>query len=42
MGDALDRACVPTGMKAGVCTTPCAVRISPRRARAVAGEQLEM
>ena len=25
-------ACVPTGMKAGVRTTPCAVAISPRRA----------
>src|SRR5512143_497875 len=24
--------CVPTGMNAGVCTTPCAVVISPRRA----------
>ena len=24
--------CVPTGMKAGVCTRPCGVRISPRRA----------
>ena len=23
---------VPTGMKAGVCTTPCGVRISPHRA----------
>ena len=30
--DALDRACVPTGMKAGVCTAPCAVVISPARA----------
>src|SRR5476649_2171092 len=25
-------ACVPTGMKAGVCTAPCGVTISPRRA----------
>src|ERR1700758_5032633 len=25
-------ACVPTGMKAGVRTTPCAVAISPQRA----------
>ena len=23
---------VPTGMKAGVCTTPCGVRSTPRRA----------
>ena len=27
---------VPTGMNAGVCTTPCGVVSSPRRARAVA------
>jgi len=25
-------ACVPTGMKAGVCTAPCGVTNSPRRA----------
>ena len=25
--------CVPTGMNAGVCTSPCAVVITPRRAR---------
>ncbi len=25
-------ACVPTGMKAGVCTLPCGVTSSPRRA----------
>jgi hypothetical protein len=24
--------CVPTGMKAGVCTLPCGVTNSPRRA----------
>ena len=33
---ALTAPCVPTGMNAGVCTTPCGVRITPRRARAVA------
>src|SRR5688572_5168221 len=29
---ALTLPCVPTGMNAGVCTTPCGVRNSPRRA----------